>query len=36
VLLDPEHVKNMKVGHSILDDKNYEGVNNTVDSSKCT
>jgi hypothetical protein len=35
-LLDPEHGENTKVGQRTLDDKDYEGVNSTVDSSKCT
>jgi hypothetical protein len=35
-LFDPEHGENAKVDLRTLDNKDYEGVNCTVDSSKCT
>jgi hypothetical protein len=36
-LLDPKHRgENAKVDQHALDDKDYEGVNSAVDSSKCT
>jgi hypothetical protein len=35
-LFDPEHRKNAKVGQHTQDDKDFEGANNTVNSSKYT
>jgi hypothetical protein len=32
----PNMGENVKVGQRTLDDKDYEGVNSVVDSSKCT
>jgi hypothetical protein len=34
-LLDPKHGENAKVGQRTLNNKDYEGVNSPMDSSKC-